>query len=96
MLIGIDGNEANIKERVGVNQYAFEILKNIHKLQEGWKNRHNVIVYLSSRPQKDLPKENFGWKYKVIPGQKLWILTKSSSKLLMRAFIRVTRIFKNY
>jgi glycosyltransferase involved in cell wall biosynthesis len=82
MLIGIDGNEANIKNRVGVNQYAFELLKNIHKLQEEWKNRHKVIVYLSSRPQKDLPKENSGWKYKVIPGQKLWILTKLMPRLI--------------
>jgi glycosyltransferase involved in cell wall biosynthesis len=83
MLIGIDGNEANIKNRVGVNQYAFELLKNIHKLQEEWKNRHKVIVYLSSRPQKDLPKENPGWKYKVISGQKLWILTKLMPRLLI-------------
>jgi len=82
MLIGIDGNEANIEKRVGVNQYAFELLKNIHKLQEEWQNRHNVIVYLSSKPQKDLPKENSGWKYKVIPGQKLWILTKLMPRLI--------------
>lgn len=82
MLIGIDGNEANIEKRVGVNQYAFELLKNIYKLQEEWENRHNVIVYLSSRPLKDLPKENSRWKYKVIPGQKLWILTKLMPRLL--------------
>lgn len=82
MLIGIDGNEANIEKRVGVNQYAFELLKNIHKLQEEWKSRHNVIVYLSSKPLKDLPKENIGWKYKVIPGQKLWILTKLMPRLV--------------
>ncbi|MBU0923223.1 glycosyltransferase family 4 protein [Patescibacteria group bacterium] len=82
MLIGIDGNEANIEKRVGVNQYAFELLKNIYKLQEEWKNRHKVIVYLSSSPQKDLPKENSGWKYKIIPGQKLWVLTKLMPRLL--------------
>ena len=82
MLIGIDGNEANIEKRVGVNQYAFELLKNIHKLQEEWKNKHKVIVYLSSSPQKDLPKENAQWKYKVIPGKKLWVLTKMMPRLL--------------
>ncbi|MEJ2347762.1 MAG: glycosyltransferase family 1 protein [Patescibacteria group bacterium] len=82
MIIGIDGNEANIEKRVGVNQYAFELLKNIHKLQEEWKNKHNVIVYLSSKPQKDLPKENSHWKYKVIPGKRLWILTKLTQDLL--------------
>ena len=82
MLIGIDGNEANIEKRVGVNQYAYELLKNIHKLQEEWKNKHKVIVYLSSSPQKDLPKENSGWKYEVIPGQKLWVLTKMMPRLI--------------
>ena len=83
MLIGIDGNEANIEKRVGVNQYAFELLKNTHKLQEEWENRHKVIVYLSSKPQKDLPKENSRWKYKVISGQKLWILTKLMPRLVV-------------
>lgn len=83
MLIGIDGNEANIQKRVGVNQYAFELLKYTHKLQEEWKNRHNVIVYLSSKPLEDLPKENSGWKYKVIPRQKLWILTKLMPRLVI-------------
>ncbi len=82
MIIGIDGNEANIEKRVGVNQYAFEILKNIRKLQEEWKNKHKVIVYLSSKPQKDLPKESSHWKYKVIPGKKLWIITKLMPSLL--------------
>ncbi len=83
MLIGIDGNEANIEKRVGVNQYAFELLKNIHKLQEEWENRHKVIVYLSSKPRKDLPKENSRWKYKIISGQKLWILTKLMPRLII-------------
>jgi len=27
MIIGIDGNEANIENRVGVGQYAFNLLK---------------------------------------------------------------------
>lgn len=82
MIIGIDGNEANIERRVGVNQYAFELLKNIHKLQEEWKNTHKVIVYLSSSPQTDLPKENSGWKYEIISGQKLWVLTKMMPRLV--------------
>ena len=34
MIIGIDGNEANIARRVGVNQYAFNLLQNISLLQD--------------------------------------------------------------
>ena len=33
MLIGIDGNEANIKNRVGVGEYAFQVLKHLKKFQ---------------------------------------------------------------
>ena len=83
MIIGIDGNEANVEKRVGVNQYAFELLKNIHKLQEEWKKKHQVIVYLKNKPQKDLPKQNSYWKYKVIKGRGLWIITKLMPNLFL-------------
>ena len=83
MIIGIDGNEANVEKRVGVNQYAFELLKNIHKLQEEWKKKHQVIVYLKNKPQKDLPKQNSHWKYKVIKGRGLWIIIKLMPSLFL-------------
>ena len=35
MLIGIDGNEANVENRVGSNQYAFELLKALYVLKNG-------------------------------------------------------------
>jgi glycosyltransferase involved in cell wall biosynthesis len=76
MKIAIDGNEANIKNRVGVNQYGFELLWAIYKLQEEWKDRHNIIVYLKKKPQKDLPKETPFFRYKILPGKGAWILTK--------------------
>lgn len=72
MIIGIDGNEANIQNRVGVNQYAAEVLCALEKLQEAKK--HEFIIYLSSNPLSHMPKEREGWKYKVLPGRGLWIL----------------------
>ena len=69
MLIGIDGNEANTKMRVGVHQYAFEILKNIHKLNNLNKRKHKFIIFLKKSPGKDLPRENEYWEYKVLPGK---------------------------
>ena len=33
MLIGIDGNEANIEKRVGVGRYAYELLKQFYELR---------------------------------------------------------------
>jgi len=83
MIIGIDGNEANIKNRVGVNTYAFELLWNLWKLQGEWKSKHRLIVYLKDDPLSDLPKETQNFKYKVIPGKGLWIITKLMPNLFL-------------
>jgi len=75
--IAIDGNEANITDRVGVNFYAFEILRGLHKLQDNWKDRLTFIVYLKDEPLQDMPKELVGsWEYRVLSGKGLWILTR--------------------
>jgi glycosyltransferase involved in cell wall biosynthesis len=76
MIIGIDGNEANVPERVGVNTYAFELLRNLWKLQDEWKGEHRIIVYLKESPKQDMPKETPDFKYEVIKDGGAWILTK--------------------
>jgi len=63
MLIGIDGNEANIKEKVGSNVYAFELIQAISKLT------HDLTIYLKNLPLEDLPKQ---LRYRVIPPKFLW------------------------
>lgn len=68
MIIGIDGNEANIVSRVGVGQYAFNLLKNLYLIDK--KNQY--IIYLKNSPLSDLPKETKNWRYKVFGPQKLW------------------------
>src|SRR4030043_861602 len=82
MIIGIDGNEANIENRVGVNTYAFELLWNIWKLQDEWKGSHKLIVYLKDAPRKDMPAETQNFKYRVIKGGSAWIFTKLMPDLL--------------
>ena len=81
MIIGIDGNEANIGNRVGVNKYAFEIIYRLKKENEKRPNPHNLIVYLKNSPLSDLPKETNNFKYKIISGGGFWILTKLTSHL---------------
>ncbi len=76
MIIGIDGNEANIQNRVGVNKYAFKIIWELYKLNEMKANPNNLIVYLKNPPLKDLPKETKSFKYKIISGGGLWVVTK--------------------
>src|SRR4051812_25726635 len=79
MIIGIDGNEANEKMRVGVHQYAFQLLKHLAELRDEWKGKHSFIIYLKNEPAEDFPKEFPGWEYRVLPGGGMWIL-----KTLMR------------
>lgn len=74
-VIGIDGNEANVKNRVGVNKYAFEIIKGIAQLLP--KNPLLIVyVYLKQPPLDDMPKETKNFRYKILAGGKVWIVTK--------------------
>jgi len=82
MIVGIDGNEANIKNKVGVNTYVYELLKNLWKLQDEWKDKHKLVVYLKDNPLEDMPKETQFFKYKVIDGGAMWILLKLTPHLL--------------
>ncbi len=68
MTIGINGNEANVTHRVGIGQYAFELLRHFPKLR----------VYLSSQPLSDMPDMD----YQVIPGHGLWTLTSLQKQLI--------------
>ncbi len=81
MIVGIDGNEANIESRVGVNQYSLNLLWEISKLQGEWKNTHKFIVYLKNSPLPDLPKPTKYFSYKVIPGGGAWLIRKLTPSL---------------
>ncbi len=82
MNIGIDGNEANIDNRVGVNVYAFNLLHNLKKINEKKQNPNYLIVYLKNRPFFDMPKESDYFKYIVLDDGKFWVLTKLTKHLL--------------
>lgn len=68
MLIGIDGNEANISTKVGIGEYAFQIINHLSQIKSGQEFR----VYLKNNPNSDLPKETQSWKYKIIKPTPLW------------------------
>jgi glycosyltransferase involved in cell wall biosynthesis len=74
MLIGIDGNEANIKNRVGVNKYAYELLCAIKKTEGEWGGEHSIIVYLKNPPLPDMPPKGEHYKYEILPGKGFWII----------------------
>ncbi|HSW75983.1 MAG TPA: hypothetical protein VLG50_03000, partial [Candidatus Saccharimonadales bacterium] len=77
MLIGIDGNEANTKSRVGIGEYSFELLKQFKRFQISPSGTHvtnnlKFQIYLKSNPLLDLPEESENWQYRVIRPGKLW------------------------
>lgn len=67
MLIGIDGNEANVASRVGSGQYAFALL---HEFANGEDNQ--FVIYLKDKPLAGLPKESINFKYKIFGPKRLW------------------------
>ncbi len=88
MIIGIDGNEANIKEKVGVHQYSYELLHSFYRIA---KHRNDLafIIYLKNIPRDDLPPQTNNWKYKIILGKGMWILKNLMPDLLLHPDIDV-------
>ena len=81
--IWIDGYEANVPQRLGSSQVAFELLRNLEKIDQ----KNNYTVILAGPPMDDLPKERPGWKYKILKFNKFktylvlpWILFTAKEK----------------
>jgi glycosyltransferase involved in cell wall biosynthesis len=68
MRIGIDGNEANVNDRVGSGMYAFQVMQHLYEL-DTW---NEYIIYLKSAPVVDMPRERKNWQYEICGPQKLW------------------------
>jgi len=69
MIIGIDGNEANVEKKVGVSVYTKKLLEYFSKVA----NKDNqFLVYLQKEKRNELPSENAFFKYKIIKGPILW------------------------
>lgn len=71
MIIGIDGNEANVEKKVGISEYAFELLWQFKNVQYPIFNIQ-FQIYLKTVPRDELPKESENWKYKIVKPAKLW------------------------
>lgn len=68
MRVGIDINEANVLNRVGSNQYAFEILQALYREFDNVE----YVLYGSSPLVADMPEERAGWRYKIFGPSVLW------------------------
>jgi glycosyltransferase involved in cell wall biosynthesis len=73
MIIGIDGNEANVKKRVGISEYAYWLLYYFSEFsRQKLAEENTFIIYLKKAPVNGLPKETASWKYKVVGPGKFW------------------------
>jgi glycosyltransferase involved in cell wall biosynthesis len=72
MIIGIDGNEANVYEKVGVSVYTFNLL---HLFSKSAKKDLRFVIFLKHKPNSDLPTQNEYFAYKIVPGNFLWSQT---------------------
>ncbi len=70
MLIGIDGNEANVEKRVGIGQYASELLREFSVKDDAL--RVKFVVYLKNKPLSHMPEETENFKYRVFGPGKFW------------------------
>lgn len=81
MIIGVDGNEANVPMKVGVSVYTLNLLAYFKK-HAGKEIRFKI--FLKNKPADDLPLPNAYFSYDVIPGKLLW----SQISLPLRLYIK--------
>ena len=74
MKIGLDGNEANIENRVGSGKYALELIRQFSQNKQSFSTnkKYEFEVFLKQNPLSDLPKESKNFKYKVFGPKFLW------------------------
>lgn len=75
MKIQLDGYEANVPQRLGSSQVAFELLRYFEKIDK----ENDYTILLPTPPLDDLPagearlpKERAGWRYKILKPKRFW------------------------
>lgn len=69
MVIGIDGNEANVQSTVGTSVYTSELL---HYFARQASAETQFVVYLRDPRRESLPKPTRYFRYRIVPAKKLW------------------------
>ncbi|PIY69173.1 hypothetical protein COY90_02075 [Candidatus Roizmanbacteria bacterium CG_4_10_14_0_8_um_filter_39_9] len=90
MLIGVDGNEANVREKVGVSVYTLRLLQYFQK--HASKNLQ-FVVFLRSAPLKELPDGTDFYSYKIIRSSFLWSQLFLPFELFKRIFTHPIDVF---
>lgn len=80
MFIGIDGNEANVTNRVGSNVYAYQILKYFYSLLDS-RSDLKFRIYLKSETVDDMPISKGNWEYHIFGPKPFWTQIALPNKL---------------
>jgi len=70
MLIGIDGFEASVGQRVGVGRLAVELMRNLERVDK--RNRYRVYVPNFKTQQASPLRSMKNWQYRFVPYTTLW------------------------
>lgn len=65
--IGINADEANVGNPVGIGQFALNVISNLEKIDK----ENQYFLYLTSKKNKNLPESRKGWVYKHVWPKKL-------------------------
>jgi glycosyltransferase involved in cell wall biosynthesis len=92
MQIGIDGNEANINQKVGIGEYAFKIITGIYNyVSKADLKDLRFKIFLKEKPRNDFVKNNAWWEYVVVKPKTVW--TQFGLPLNLYFFNRQINIF---
>jgi glycosyltransferase involved in cell wall biosynthesis len=80
MTIGIDINEANIPQRVGVNQVAFNLFQ---ALVTELDDEDKIIAFSKENPLPDMPPSSKKLNYEIFGAKRAWVLTSLTKRLLV-------------
>ncbi|MBI5045176.1 MAG: glycosyltransferase family 4 protein [Candidatus Levybacteria bacterium] len=69
MKIGIDANEGNIKDKVGISEYVYELILEFSKLASVDRI---FTIYLKRNQAEDFPQEKSFWRYCIFGPKKFW------------------------
>jgi len=77
MIIGIDASRAFIQNRTGIEEYSYQVIKNLMDVLKD----HQVVLYVRKNQKADFELPN-NWKVKVIRWSYLWTQIGLSLELL--------------
>jgi glycosyltransferase involved in cell wall biosynthesis len=84
MVIGIDGNEANIENKVGIGEYAYELLCQFYKIASSRKDLR-FRIYLKNDPRMEMPVPTENWQYQIVGPKKFWTQIGLPLKLFLES-----------